>query len=88
MMTDTAELERLDDILRDPLNGLTWENRIMAADSVTEVIALRAEVDRLAEFVAEFDDGDGSDGCMCRSCRANALIAAHTQRVNEKEGQG
>ena len=29
---DTAELERLDDILRDPLSGLTWDNRIMAAD--------------------------------------------------------
>lgn len=39
--TDTAELERLDDILRDPLSGLTWDNRIMAADAIREVLARR-----------------------------------------------
>lgn len=38
---DTAELERLDDILRDPLSGLTWDNRIMAADAIREVLAYR-----------------------------------------------
>lgn len=38
---DTAELERLDDILRDPLSGLTWNNRIMAADALREVLARR-----------------------------------------------
>lgn len=38
---DTAELERLDDIMRDPLSGLTWDNRIMAADAICEVLAHR-----------------------------------------------
>lgn len=38
---DTADLERLDDILRDPLSGLTWDNRIMAADAIREVLAHR-----------------------------------------------
>lgn len=38
---DTAELERLDCILRDPLSGLTWDNRIMAADAISEVLAHR-----------------------------------------------
>ena len=40
---DTAELERLDDILRDPLSGLTWDNRIMAADAIREVLARRTD---------------------------------------------
>lgn len=38
---ETAELERLDCILRDPLSGLTWDNRIMAADAIREVLAHR-----------------------------------------------
>ena len=42
---DTAELERLDDILRDPLSGLTWDNRIMAADAIHEVLARRKAED-------------------------------------------
>lgn len=38
---ETAELERLDRILRDPLSGLTWDNRIMAANAIREVLDRR-----------------------------------------------
>lgn len=38
---EARDLRNLDHILRDPLSGLTWDNRIMAADAICEVLADR-----------------------------------------------
>lgn len=46
MTADTEALralERLENILRDPLSGLVWAERIDAADAIAELIRLRAD---------------------------------------------
>lgn len=48
MNTDKLEaLRRLENILRDPLSGLIWDNRIDAANAIAELIRLRGEVERM-----------------------------------------
>ncbi|SFX49248.1 hypothetical protein SAMN04244548_01227 [Paracoccus pantotrophus] len=70
---DTADLERLDDILRDPLSGLTWDNRIMAADAIRELLNLR---------VPRFD-GDAAEkaevNCHCDRLHPSDLCASGRQ---------
>ncbi|MBT0780535.1 hypothetical protein [Paracoccus sp. pheM1] len=84
---DTAELERLDDILRDPLSGLTWDNRIMAADAIREVLADRkAEAGMRALLLAGCDllsieaeglrDGISVNGVMCPCPEDQATVEA------------
>lgn len=84
---DTAELERLDGILRDPLSGLTWDNRIMAADAIREVLAHRkAEAGMRALLLAGCDllsieaeglrDGISVNGVMCPCPEDQATVEA------------
>lgn len=53
---EARDLRNLDHILRDPLSGLTWDNRIMAADAIREVLAHRkAEAGMRALLLAGCD---------------------------------
>lgn len=90
---DTAELERLDDIMRDPLSGLTWDNRIMAADAISEVLAhrkaeagmralLRAGCDLLAD---EYDNLKASITMPDGSLSTNHLDAWAVEKVAAME---
>lgn len=65
---DARDLRNLDEILRDPLSGLTWENRIMAADAICELLNLRAPL----------FDGDAAEKAKsnCHCDKMHALASA------------